>query len=598
MKIKKVFILIFTLFIAFSLVGCGETNNEVAIGNNIEKSTTKLSNIIEKLESLDYDKIIIEDISPLHDSTFRTVSSKKGLEKSTWYAIGTTNKVPTNSLNRPKNAKYVSNDKIDLIREQSKNYKIKPISNTTCENGECNTEYKTNYTSNYKPRYVNEVSSNFTRESLDKYLYQIEVIYNTCADCVSCNAECNNESSRLKQNIGDCKVLGSKLKDGTIKLSENNINECNNCIDSLESCTYNLNKTKNNLSGKEKTVADLKDNLTKNLSELQDAYDKLLTALETRLEYLRNCNDCINSLADIINKTNVNTYEAEKNKSDEQDIILSEERLEEENATNEYQSYKTNNINKTRTTNYQKPITKKTVQRPILTQPNNNYRDNHNIAPIYENTNDMPANYAPYNNQNIVPYNNQSIAPFGYGYNNYPYPMRNIDTYRTINKNIDTFYPNYVPINNNSNYPFQYPVNQNGTSNSFSAERKQNYAIPNNANNQSFPYNNLSVNGNQTNVIVADKNIDENAIADADNNTPLNNDNKTNILSPLLNDNLEAENNKQNTEPEIVTNDNQNDVIESNKSTNKMIDDNENYEYIYPEKIVKELYWLLLKLIF
>ena len=510
MKFKRYLVFIITIMLAVCLVGCGEANTEKAVANNIEKSTAKLDGIIERLDEMNYEDIIIDDISPFGVEN-TSISSK--LEKTKYYSVGTgeTKTYPTSILTANKskdNAKFVSTDKIDLDKTSGTKFNTTNAGNQNCTNGNCysNKNYSATRTSNYKPRYVNETSESFSRDGLNNYLILIENVYNTCSDCISCDAECKNEMSKIKQNISDCKVLSSKLKDGSIKLSESEIDSCNNCLNDLQACSYKLNLTKDNINLKEKNVTKLKDNLSKNLISLQDAYSKLLSALESRLDYLCGCNDCINSLCDIINKTNVNIAEAEKNKSNEQDIVRNEEKLKGEQAQNvddvSSNNYLTNNISKKSSNsnqnknytaknttkkfnnnnssnskkidyanktdfNNQGKITKNNTNYAKKASNSNNFNENNKENKNLNNNNNlqnrqndnqnfnntqnanlesnMPntnygATYNPAPNGNNFPYGynyqNGYGYPYNYGYGNTPYPPRNIDTYRTITKNI------------------------------------------------------------------------------------------------------------------------------------------------------------------
>ena len=323
MKYKKILTILFTLFIAVCLVGCGNTSTEKAVAKNIDRNTARLDSVVSALEDLNYDDIVIEDISPLADSTYKTTNTS-ALQKTKWYSIG--NNSSKTYKPTEKNAKYVSknnSEKIDINKQNeinsycpdcepntsnlntntnqnSKSYNSKRLSNNTSNLS--NYSNKTKYT----PKYVNEVSDSFSRNSLDKYLSQIETVYNTCGDCIGCNAEINNQKSALKQNINECKTLSSKLKDGTIKLSDAEIAECNKCLDTLANCTSKLNLTRQNIDLKEKDVLKYKQTFGKNMTDINQAYEKLLLALESRLNYLQECNNAICSLCDIINKTNVN----------------------------------------------------------------------------------------------------------------------------------------------------------------------------------------------------------------------------------------------------------------------------------------------------
>ena len=570
MKFKRILTLVVVAFVAICLVGCGETTTEKAVASKINKSTDRLDSVITALEELNYDDIVIDSISPLADSTYNTTDASK-VRSTKWYSVGNKSTYNTQNVSKPnqQNAKYVSgqnSEKIDINKQYDKNY----ISNN-CPNCEPNKAYKNyvNYEQNrastasdnatylgtrnssYTPKYVNEVSDSFTRNGLDKYLNRVESCYNKCADCISCNAEIKNQKSMLKQNINECKTLSSKLKDGTIKLNDNEINECNNCLNELSNCTKRLSSTRSNLTLKEREILRLKENFGKNMTDIENAYDKLLSALESRLSYLQDCNDNLCCLCDIINKTNVDMRAAEKNKSNQQDILREQQKLAEEqrqedtylngstpivknktrnqnttakkmntltknqtNGNNKTNVKKFNNINNTKSQNVKKNVTKtnntttnKNItnnqtpkryrgnleERPVVVDNRNNQNNNllndnqnssfengQNNQPLTPNNVQNPNTY-PYQNAqnpNGVNYNNMPNYN-GYGYNgNMPYPPRNIDTYRSIIKNIDTYSPNYLPGNG-----------RNGITNSGILQNEANLNTANNTENQAITNN-------------------------------------------------------------------------------------------------------------
>lgn len=435
MKIKKIYMFIFVLLAIF-LAGCGNQNTEIAVAKNIDKNANRLDSIIQKLDNMNYDDIIIEDINPLQDNTFNT----------------------TNNAQTSKMYDVVNNRVVNVENLQKNNlYSTRRLTNNTANTfGSKNEEYTQNVIkpSYYTPKYVNQTSSSFTDQNLTNYINKIENLYKTCADCISCNTECRNETSNLKQNINDCKVLSNKLKDGTIKLSNEEITECNNCLDNLFNLSNRLASTKDNLMLKEKEIINLKDNFSKNIDNLQVAYEKLLTALESRLEYLQTCNKDLCVVCDIINKTNVDFSAVEENRSNEKDIIYdtntnNEDRNIVNNNQNNFdnQSYNSNNIENNQKYNVNNVKNNQTTKNPNMF---NNQTQN---LPINQNMNNA-------NNQNMNNPTNQNYVngypnnQYGYGYN-YGYPYRNIDTYRTITRNTDTYSPNYYP-NIGQNYNNQY----------------------------------------------------------------------------------------------------------------------------------------------
>ena len=435
MKLKKILVFILCIGICLSLVGCGNQNTTNAVANNLDKNTTKLENVVDKLQDVNYKNIVIEEISPLSDDTFNTITNTNALKKTKWYSVNgnaTSDFIPTKiSAEKRRDAKYVSkqNDikKVGLTEPDAspKNlvkYLGKPAN-------QMSQTYRQNAGNNqYRPKYINNVSENFNRDSLDKYLMQIEVIYEECADCISCNAECKNEKIVLQQNISDCRTLIKKMRDGTIKLSTEDISNCNECIKNLNERINRLNSTKNNVETKEKSIKEYINNFSANKDNLQNAYTKLLDALENRLDALCECNDCLSCICNTINNSNIDMTDALKNKSDESDIRNFEQ---EEQQEQPFSNIDTMNDTSTKKEDY--------VKNDIPTQNN---------TQTYNQTNVVPQNQA-YNNS----YNNGYSNNFGYNgyangvgyngiYNNaYPYPPRNIDTYGFINKNIDTYAP-------------------------------------------------------------------------------------------------------------------------------------------------------------
>lgn len=445
MKCKRVLTFCITIFLVFCLVGCGEASTSKAVANNLEKTASKLSSVVSNLDDVNYNDIVIEEISPLSDNTFNTVSNNKVAQKTKWYTIGSKANISDldniNKANKP-SAKYVNNKNSNIYKTTNKSKE--------CEDGAC---YNSNST--YSPKYVNNVSNTFNRNNINSYLQKVENLYNNCADCVSCNAECKNAKNILKQNLTDCKVLCEKLRDGTITLTEQDITECNSYINQLMECVNRLKSTSGNITSKCNEVNKLKANFTSNIGTIQDAYTRLLTAMETRLECINCCNETFNCIFDIINKTNVNKSEALPNKSDQNDV---------KDYTENGESVK-----------MQKPILNQNApqrkEEPIEVLDNNNYKNQNNQNIPNDISRNNQQNYynqtqIPNNNTNTLPNQQQNIARNnipnvnnglnnnnvnnGYGvYNNqYPYPPRNIDTYHTINKNIDTYRPN-APIANN-----------------------------------------------------------------------------------------------------------------------------------------------------
>lgn len=623
MKFKKYLVLILILILSISLVGCGNQNTEVAVANNLEKNVSKLSTVITTLEDIEYEDIVIDDISPLDSAQTENINyhaentntKTNFLQKTKVYQVGNDGTMTINAPKHDQNAKYVSreSEKIDLQKRPQKRLLKNPHGNDiqktaqNCNNGECetyckdgkcytgqnpqynanniqssnnnynttrlnnNTSNENNYstkTKQYKPKYINETSENFTRNQLDKYLQNVENLYDCCADCISCCAEFKIEEAKLMQNMKDCKTYCSKLRDGTITLTENEISKCNQCLQNLSSCIARLKSTKGNLKNKTLEIESLKDNFGNKLTDLKTAYEKLYNALDNRLEYVKECNQNINCIFDIINKTNVNVKEAEKNKSNEEDIIHNQEMLENENRERENTEYFDNTTlnnnesqdnyrvvaNQTKSNNKTKNQTNKPKKITRVVKENvNNNQDvyNRNLSQQTQNTTPQPILN---NNPNYV--NNG----YGYGYpngyygpvlpygNNPAYPPRNIDTYRYITKNTDTYRPNYVPN-----------TNQNGLNNN--TQNTETYIIEEETDNQNNDENN---NKKNENVVETNTNFEPNL---STTNTSKNDKTKVEFLDKNIqkNNTQKSQNKVENINQNEVKNQNQNSITKSQK---------------------------------
>ena len=424
MKLKKILVFILCIGISICLVGCGNQNTTNAVANNLDKNTAKLETVLDKMQDVNYKNIVIEDISPLSDETFNTISNINVLKKTKWYSVNgnvANDFVPTKvSADKRRDAKYVNGDDIqgygigEQIPEPVKARKLaKKLANTNSFNNAQNVYNNSNST--YKPRYINSVSESFNRDCLDNYFKQIEIIYEECADCISCNAECKNEKVILQQNISDCRTLVKKMRDGTIQLSAADITKCNNCMKTLNESVNRLSSTKTNVNSKEKNILSLKENFSNKKDQLQTAYIKLLDALENRLDCLSQCNDCLNCICNTINNSKVDMTDALENRTDEDKIkdYEKEENLQENRNFSNIDTMNNYSINqddyvKNQTVNQQTTYN----NQPYQTQYPQNYGFNNGYG-----------------------YNN------GFYNNNMPYPPRNIDTYNLINKNIDTYSP-------------------------------------------------------------------------------------------------------------------------------------------------------------
>lgn len=473
---KKILTFSVVAILLLCLVGCGNQNTETAIANNLEKSTTNLMSTLNKLEEMSYNDIVIKEISPLADSTYNTVNTS-ALQKIKWHTIGKT-------VNLEPDVKFV-NAQLTYENENS--------DKTSTNYDHKAREITDDVTYSYKPKYVNNVSDSFSRKHFNSFVNNVENIYCQCSDCISCDAECKNTKDQLKNNINDTQVLCQKLRDGTIKMKAEDIENCKTQINNLNDCIKRLARTNGNVNSKCNDIKNLKENFSSHIGSVQDAYSRLLNTLETRLDYLDCCNEKLNEICDVINQTNVNRTEVQNNLSDEKDIakienneIVKNNGNTEQNAQNNTQSEKDNNNKNINENSNQNVTESKNNSQPVENQNGNQNNNQNNTDGTNQNSisNQMPnqinnnvpsvQNVTP--QQNTIPnanapyYNNGAYNGNGVynGYNNgyyngynYNYPPRNIDTYQNIEKNIDTYSPKFPVLNNqNAN-----GINSNGTNN-------------------------------------------------------------------------------------------------------------------------------------
>lgn len=492
---KKILTFSVVAILLLCLVGCGNQNTETAIANNLEKSTTNLMSTLNKLEEMSYNDIVIKEISPLADSTYNTVNTS-ALQKIKWHTIGKT-------VNLEPDVKFV-NAQLTYENENS--------DKTSTSYGHKTQEITDDVTYSYKPKYVNNVSDSFSRKYFNSFVNSVENIYCQCSDCISCDAECKNTKDQLKNNINDTKVLCQKLRDGTIKMKSEDIENCKTQINNLNDCIKRLARTNGNVNIKCNDIKSLKENFSSHIGSVQDAYSRLLNTLETRLDYLDCCNEKLNEICDVINQTNVNKTEIQNNLSDEQDIakienneIVKSNENTEQNTQNSNQNGKDNNNQNIQENNNQNVTENKNNNQQVENQ-NGNQNDidrtnqnntdgtnqnsisnqkpnqtNNNIPPVQNvnpQQNTIPNANAPYYNNGAYNgngvyngYNNGVYNGYNNGYN-YNYPPRNIDTYQNIEKNIDTYSPKFPVLNNqNAN-----GLNSNGTNNVVTATQSNEVA--------------------------------------------------------------------------------------------------------------------------
>lgn len=512
--IKRTFVFLLVVIASVMLVGCGEAKTAKQVSNKINKQTQKIVQVLNSLDIAEDDQLDIKDISP--------ISQQNTENNATTTVNKTTKNVDYTLVNGekdrtvlPKRLGYydVNNNFI-----KDKTYKAPRVNNQTFESGNkvvnttqrniINTEKVKDFS--YEPKYVNSTSQNFSTDNLQNYFAKIQDLYNTCADCICANSECNNSKQELKVACNSCKSLCDKLNDGSITLTEEQISECNECLNNLNECMNKLNSTKGDLNSLLSTLRPLLNNYYGNFTSLCECYGKIGMCLDTRIEDIKQCTACVNQLNDIIcangecansnsstaqnttqiNKTNSTTtkktYSINKVNSTKktgqkkfyaplkEKILGAMQSLKKTEKSNKNSAMQTKNEVKTKGLTKTKIKSENTDKMEIKNSNNNTIipAKNDNSAIHNEVVNQPtlpnapnPSNNAPINS-NVVPtplnngtYNANPVAPNGmYGYNGYnsnagyPYGingyrnMPNIDTYANLPRNIDTYHNIYSNI--------------------------------------------------------------------------------------------------------------------------------------------------------
>lgn len=507
--IKRTFVFLLVIIASVMLVGCGEAKTAKQVSNKINKQTQKIVQVLNSLDIAQDDQLDIKDISPISqqntENNATTTVSKT--TKNVDYALVNGEKDRTIL---PKRLGYydINNNFI-----KDKTYKAPRVNNQIFENGNkvvnttqrniINTEKVKDFS--YEPKYVNSTSQNFSTDNLQNYFAKIQDLYNTCADCICANSECNNCKQELKVACNNCKSLCDKLNDGSITLTEEQISECNDCLNNLNECMNKLNSTKGDLNSLLSTLRPLLNNYYGNFTSLCECYGKIGMCLDTRIDDIKQCTSCVNQLNDIIC---ANGECANGNSTTTQNTT----QINKTNSATANKTYSANKINSTKKTGQKKfyaPLkekilsamqslkktdksgknsamqTKNEVKTNTLTKSEINKKTNQNlnsntIVPAKNDNNAIqnevvnqptlpnapnPSNNAPINS-NVVPTplnnginNANPVAPNGmYGYNGYnsnagyPYGvngyrnMPNIDTYVNLPRNIDTYHNIYTNI--------------------------------------------------------------------------------------------------------------------------------------------------------
>lgn len=359
---KKVICSIFAILLVFCFVGCS-SNTETALAKRISKNTSNLLEAINNLEEVTQTDI---EISEFNNSYMGNTVSK-AIEDYTPYKMSKISKIKS----------IFSRQNLTNIQNLEETNNTKAVNNSI-----------------YKPKYV----SNTTTENnyLDIFKTKIENLYNVCSDCSYINSECSKCQSELKTSINECRVLCGKLETGEIKLTEEQLKECNAYCEQMNSCANDIKNCKGDCNNYLNTLRALKGYFGSNTETLANSYLNLIGCLENRLCCYNEALECVNNCNSLLKSC----YKEQDNETSENNTI-EEKDPEVQNTTQKAQ-----------------------------------YPYNNNVPLQYPYNNHIP--YGGYNSNNGY-YNNgfnNGYYPYANPYNQTP---NNVNTYGPINRNIDTY---------------------------------------------------------------------------------------------------------------------------------------------------------------
>lgn len=360
---KKIIYSIFAILLVFCFVGCS-SNTEGALAKRISKNTNSLLEAINNLEEVTQSDIEINEFT---NTMARSVTAN--------YNDYTPYKI--NKITKVKN--IFSKQNLSSVETLPMKGEYRPVVTDSI----------------YKPRYV----TNSSKESnyLDIFKSKIENLYNVCADCSYINNECKSCQNQLKTSINECKTLCQKLESGEIKLTEEQMSQCNTYCNQINACTKQIKNCKGDCNNYLNTLRALKGYFGSNTETLANNYLNLLGCLENRLCHYNEALECVNNCNALLKS-------CYNEKTNNNEVI-------DENKTPVIENT-TQNTN----TDSERPV------RPIRPNPYpNNYYNNY--------PNGYNSNNGYYNNG----FNN------GYYQNPYNQTPNNVNTYGPINRNVDTY---------------------------------------------------------------------------------------------------------------------------------------------------------------
>ena len=506
------------LFIPLSLMaltmatGCSMTkNNNADITKELSTNISELIETTKKVKNIDETKLMIDDLGSQTDTNkdYQTNNQVKNSYKARVIRkLTQNNQTQTENYNKQKvfrntnnnyysgplytrfRGKTIANQQKtnqNLTSDSSKNIN----SNTTATNKNVYTNdsnkatpqaqntYVTDsgkisdryYTSRYTPRFSsNEIDNNLM---LTNYIEKIQDLYAICNDTCAASYDLEALKSELISTCNNCNRLLSKVKNGEVKLSSQQIKTLGEYNKTLQSCINDLNKCKD-CSEDVNIINTLKGNFSNNCDSLVAKYLKVLNNLDTNGSLCNNAqctvaeiNNYISSICGENVKNYTNRYRFDDYEIDK-DFLIDQNTKPQENTSNTTPT--TPIQNQTNTQNK----TQNTTTNGTTTQ--------NNTTTLANPTTVKTQNYVSYPVKNIQQQNSQNNGQ------NTAQPVVNtqtqVDTQKgsTVQNSGSQNQNNQVSVapKDHSTYPMQNPNNPNR----FAGQPSQNTTSNSSQNNQ------------------------------------------------------------------------------------------------------------------
>lgn len=366
---KKFLSIILVFAFMFVLTGCNQSSGSLA--NNLEKSIDRLKSVMDKTTDVSNEDLVLNDIISLSelenkynlskDNNQKTiadpVSNKSTTNKSkTVNQDSKSDKFPLPNLNRQivrRNSK--TNTALDLISKDQKIFqnedteKVTP--NRLTNRRASNSSRLTN--SYYVPRRVSEV--NYNNTNFNNYLGKLEDLYLMMNDAVCANQNINSCKNSISECCDTLDVLCGQIKSNEIKLTDEQINSCNDLLAELGNWTNKTSSTRNDVKNECAGIKQSGRNVNYNVDRLSTNYVKLINCLDERESCYSNMLSCLQQLQCILTGNCYKNIVDENNQEENKEIknLLNNENfnLDEINQQSEINDNKINSQNDINTDN-------------------------------------------------------------------------------------------------------------------------------------------------------------------------------------------------------------------------------------------------------